>query len=346
MNDALKASWTGGYMNMSPSYVVIEDRITPGVTKYGEIDREAQIFSGSGTKTKWLYYTPDADEPKAKPVTQYTINGQVFKFANSEASSSSVPKTIASPTGSVPAYFDGKFCTRESNTQDSTKYCKTVGQRPECTMDAMKGRLNLKRSSSFKLPSDVNALAGRLSWQWRCETPADVFLEFKQNAEDGGPLLLYDTNGDLVEETIKSMEEAGDQYVIESVAQYGSSMNPNCSEGLLPEVSIYTSNSGTYLKIEEFPDGTSKRTVQSSSSKSQADLIERKFRVSSAGGVEGAFHSCTSVDVSGACGDGSCCFTQVDPRVTCLDKGSNILYIRSNLKNTRKTSWFGSKKNK
>jgi len=383
MREALALSYHGGYGNISPSFVVVEDRIAPGVTKYGEIDRQAFMFSGNGTLSYWMYYTPDADEKAATQYTTLFVNGRRFNIPTTRQQDATVSSSrgLAGRGSSDSTEIEerltrenGAFCVKEYNNQDNEKYCHHIGEiLPKgtvdgkefvCTRDVMVQRFNLERKAGV---TDLPDGFSNLSWQWRCETPDTVYKEVNK---DKGVFPAYDFNGDLVEESIYSMKRedtgastdpaASRDYVIRSVAQGAGGENPMCvSSGFLPTMAIYTNNGvsaadqNTYLKIYEEvigADGERKRNVISSSGKKQVDLIERQYQLPRGVNFRGA-PSCSSLGRKIACDEvvpstSLCCFQGSMKTQTCFDTSSSILYIRSNLQDARGTSWFGQKVNK
>ncbi len=358
MRKALLTSYLGDYFSISPSFFVVEDRITPGVTKYGEIDRQAYMFSGNGTLSSWLYYTPDDDEAGATQHMTVFVNGQRFNIpttAQTDATVSTGSGLAGSGSGNSVEINDrlnrenGAFCTHEKNTADNEKYCHSIGEELEdgyiCTEARMIERFNLKRVAGVTaLPENY----ADLSWQWRCERPDTVYAEVTKPV---GGFPSYDFNGDLVEESIYMMKKQGSDYVIRSIAQGVGADNPNCvASGLLPEMSIYTNNQNVFLKIEEDAGNHRTRNVKSSSGKNQVDLIERQYQIPRGVGANiGGVASCASLGRTIGCDEkvpqgNLCCFQGSLRWQTCLDTSTNILYIRSILNNTRQTSWQGKKK--
>ncbi len=87
MRMALLASWqgsmSGNTSRNSASVLIVEDRLSPDFNKYGDVDRNPYITSGSGTFTYQLLYplTPGQDNMRANmPVMDTWINGQYFPF--------------------------------------------------------------------------------------------------------------------------------------------------------------------------------------------------------------------------------------------------------------------------
>lgn len=396
MRLALLKSYTGGPSQMSPSYLLIEDRISPDVSKYGEIDREVYMLSGTGSLTKWYYYTPDADE---KAETQYMyliVNGQRFNIPTTSSNTVNTQyEELTTDTVHVAASVSDaekqaikerlirehwQFCQREQNTQDNEQYCCAAADQStcpakqkkrgsdaetQCSDEELVKRFDLLRVGATTLPDNPE----QLSWQWRCTSQAAVFKEIEE--ADGGFFPQYDINGDLQEETIYRMRErlgaatggAADApvlgYSVSFVSQGAGGNNPLCVEtGLRNEMRIRTKNSNTYLTIDEMAPaaGNNRRKVKSKSGKEQVDLIERQYQLNRGAdfttqrlmGASGEVLSCATPGDKIACdapppSSDLCCNADNMSDKTCLDTNTNILYIRSVLRDQRQTWWSGQK---
>ena len=65
----------------SASILFVEDRLSPDFNKYGDLDRDPFIASGSGTFTYNLLYPMDVGDPATNsPIMDVYINGQHFPF--------------------------------------------------------------------------------------------------------------------------------------------------------------------------------------------------------------------------------------------------------------------------
>ncbi|MBF0386475.1 MAG: hypothetical protein HQL20_01305 [Candidatus Omnitrophica bacterium] len=78
------------FKRQSVSIHVVQDRLSPGLAKYGAVDRRPAIMSGSGSLTTGLMYPVewiDVSDPKknAIGVTELTVNGQTFELTGSAA---------------------------------------------------------------------------------------------------------------------------------------------------------------------------------------------------------------------------------------------------------------------
>ena len=90
----------------SASVLIIEDRLSPDVSKYGALDRTPYIANGSGTFSYELLYglTPGLDDMQANmPVMDFYINGQYFPLTTA-AYRAFVTLPKDNPTGAIPGF--------------------------------------------------------------------------------------------------------------------------------------------------------------------------------------------------------------------------------------------------
>ncbi len=73
----------GNSSRNNASFLILEDRLSPAVTRYGVLDRQPIMIMGGGSMTNRLYNISDWDQLKDDiPVMDMKINGQAFKFKN------------------------------------------------------------------------------------------------------------------------------------------------------------------------------------------------------------------------------------------------------------------------
>ncbi len=85
MRMAMLASWNGSKAGTpshnSASILFIEDRLSPDIGKYGDLDRNPFVANGSGTFSFELLYPLDVGEVASNlPIMDVYINGQHFPF--------------------------------------------------------------------------------------------------------------------------------------------------------------------------------------------------------------------------------------------------------------------------
>ena len=110
MRMAMLKSWEGSkkanISRNSASVLIIEDRLSPEVGKYGALDRTPYIANGSGIFSYELLYglTPGQDDMDANmPVMDFYINGQYFPLTTAAYRKYiTLPKGI--PTGAIPGF--------------------------------------------------------------------------------------------------------------------------------------------------------------------------------------------------------------------------------------------------
>jgi hypothetical protein len=85
MRMAMLASWNGSKAgntsHNTASILFVEDRLSPDLNKYGDLERNPFVASGSGTFTYELLYPVDVGEAATMlPIQDVYINGQHFPF--------------------------------------------------------------------------------------------------------------------------------------------------------------------------------------------------------------------------------------------------------------------------
>ena len=115
MRMAMLASWNGSKnrnaSRNNAAVLFVEDRLSPDFNKYGDLDRNPFVASGSGTFSYRLFYALDEDElggPASNlPITDMYINGQHFPFTTASYVTN---KTI---TGSTECSSDCQASTSQ-----------------------------------------------------------------------------------------------------------------------------------------------------------------------------------------------------------------------------------------
>jgi hypothetical protein len=109
MRMAMLESWTGSQhsntAHNTSQVLIIEDRLSPDSSKYGDLDRNPMITMGGGTFSYEMFYpVDDNEEGTNQPIMDIYINGQHFPFAEGAF----VTKTLTPPT-SCPMGSSGPF---------------------------------------------------------------------------------------------------------------------------------------------------------------------------------------------------------------------------------------------
>jgi hypothetical protein len=210
-------------------------------------------------------------------------------------------------------------------------------------------------------------------WQWK---PVKGLIgSIKINADDG-VYSSYDIDYDRKEEVIYAAKPApaGHPQIIARLSVFDSQkgdinlsiddtdrLNASVSEpmdmGIQKDVSVYTiTQDGTTLQIlqnKAFDPGTG-NFVRSVNRKDQIDVISRMFQLSNdtgrycpglgqppptipnSGGLPNPVEQCVNTKAPG----GGDCFNQRTVSMTCFDKGTNMLFIRSRLEERRGRKWI------
>ena len=102
MRMAMLASWNGSkaqnVSRNSASILFIEDRLSPDFNKYGDLDRNPYIASGSGTFSYMLLYPLASTEVSQNlPVMDVYINGQHFPFTTAAYVTNTMTRPASCP---------------------------------------------------------------------------------------------------------------------------------------------------------------------------------------------------------------------------------------------------------
>jgi len=117
MRMAMLASWkaseAGNTNRTSASVLYVEDRLSADSTKYGDLDRDPFVASGSGTFSFEMLYPMDPDEVKAMlPMMDIYINGQHFPLTTaSYVQNQEISKPAACPLPSADNCASACNCT-------------------------------------------------------------------------------------------------------------------------------------------------------------------------------------------------------------------------------------------
>lgn len=355
LKKVLKTSYFGGYSGMQAGVVHIEDRIAPGISRYGEVDRSAQLFSGAGVLSYWMFYTPDEDEKVKIKYTPYIINGKQYnipalteetKTTDISLSNGFIGEDIETIIGSDGFVSSSEKEIKDRLEREGGKFCRKIFRGTSFFCDTCLERFDLKRIGT--IPSTEEAT--KLSWQWLCLTPKEVYEQFKEYGENA---LSYDINGDLKIEKISMIQDNEDgTYRLIYKVFAGISVNPNCiTEGFRNQARILTYSDGISLTInEEASISGNSRHIQSRLNKKQRDIVERQYQINREISISGKMNiaknleRCRTYSAKQKCDanisdDDGCCFEGSRVMKDCIDTSTNILYIRSIIEHEKKSFW-------
>jgi len=360
---------TSAYKYNQVSYMIVEDRLSPDVAKYGSIERRPVIKTGAGSMSKGLFYSFDFDEESGLiPVTIVMINGKRFDLTSAAKYTASVcfdgtSVTMSRGDSAPVSEKNRERLEREFKSQGAGHFLtvKVRGNSGWYSVGA-DWRWDYNRNGDFSDDLWNRAdLIGRRSalalWQWGTADPFPSFAALS-GGEAPSPVSA-DVNGDLTEESVYWAEADNGCYtlgVIDPAAgdisseDAGDFADPDDVPGLKMDAAIYTQmEDGTVLEIRNggaFIPGTNDLSM-SVSKKRQLDVISRVWQlnrkmykaenfIARNPAVEVA---CGNPSVLTAAGEGGCCM-QDNQLKTCFDMSSRTLYIRSRIRDQRGRMWI------
>ena len=115
------ASKEGSGKRSSGSFLIFEDRLTGEFGKFGAVDRQPIVASGSGMMTAQLMQVTDWGDPDSIPETEVIVNGESFVFRTSgyaayvmALKSGNVAQIIqidaSTPSSARQEHFAGAYC--------------------------------------------------------------------------------------------------------------------------------------------------------------------------------------------------------------------------------------------
>jgi len=141
MRMAMLASWNGSkaqnIARNSASVLFIEDRLSPDMNKYGDLDRNQYIASGGGTFSYMLMYPLTAGSggdniPANLPIMDVYINGQHFPFTTASYTSANLQVPSCGSGSSQPLSPDQIQCLQ--NPTASQLGCM-MGAQVQCKLN-------------------------------------------------------------------------------------------------------------------------------------------------------------------------------------------------------------------
>ncbi len=355
MRKAMQASYIGGQHNNSKrnttSVLVYEDRLVPGFSKFGVVDRVPTVSSASGSMSRNLYMPIDWNEisnPSLVAVQDLKVNGQTFELATSAAIT--VTFTRATATGNMKREWDDK-CPVGG---ECYPWAYTVSAHGNANFTGDEDwQYDYDRDGNFAndlwMQGDKNLKASRLTralWKWQREDLSQ--LVSKIDAAKGN-YPVYDINGDFSEDTIFSLTLPGDgagsftANILDSMAgdistEDADNVPLDLRQGMKTEATIYSQmEDGTVLEIRNgkaYIPGTMNLS-RSVAQKHQYDVISRVYQLNPRMANPDAFitrnPNIERVDA---------CTGAANLMYSCFDKRLKILYIRSRISDMRGRKWI------
>lgn len=324
--------------------LLVEDRLNSDAGKYGAMDRIPIIAQGTATHSRNLFLPVDPGEYFNLPVMDLLVNGVRIPILTAGF------KTIVIDPIGEPFFYQKNFNSPTNNKWCDgvtracpvtvrppwcdTIICPTAGRlsqlccsTPDMTADE---RFDLDRNGSTDVPV---AERQYFAWQW-------IKIPVRNVAKN----MVVDVDNDLKEERV-ILAEGGTIIVIDS--QEGDAdftINTRDEQrgvkkpGFTQDMQMYTlSTDGTYYLIEEGKlFGPGRQFVRNSWRKDSIDIVSRQFQLSKNTGrfCSGPVLNTGETNPVEVCGN---CFSDISR--TCLDTGSNILYIRSRILDRHGRKW-------
>ncbi|MCP3685693.1 MAG: hypothetical protein GY861_23855 [bacterium] len=361
----------------SASVIIVEDRLSPEINKYGPLERTPYMAMGSGTFSRNLFYTTDWKEDHAVPRMDFFINGQHFIFTAgdykevdltvplpdvSSGRGSADTDTTCGTSGEncrilyrqvVADYMcstDDDFCSTPA-TIDGNPTSSSIDPCPPGDLLGHNDRFDLDRDGI----SDVDRNdRGSFVWQWKAQEGilANVDINEKEAKFE-----MIDIDNDLLEETIFKVDTTGDNnritkaYVLDFQDGDIDFATGGSDVGLQQDINVITrTENGTFLLVQEgsVVDPENGKKVRSLQRKDQVDIIQREINLTRNTGrfCDGDVRQ---PDVDGmvnpvmACNS---CFTPENREVTCFadgawDNGTRpTIFVRSRIEDRGGRMWL------
>lgn len=343
-----ESSQQGSAARNSGSFMLIEDRLSPAVGKYGPLDRQVFMSSGSGVMSYLLFRPVDwEDLPGDLPLTDVSVNGQDFVFRTAAAVKYTINPgsivandSITMQSGSDP---DAARLSEEGvwAWQSIVKYSEDWTGSADCS--------NMRRNAAKEKPCSAT-VQDKIPWKWKKVSWGEAASEINL---DDGVYPNYDIDGDRSEETIYKISgnsvwvidwNAGD---MDSGADEWEFEDEEDIPGLKETMEIVSMPvvAGDRNTLEVKEDGASRRAT-SFSSKSQMDIITRKFVLNPrmiGGGTLCSGGTPLQGSIEACCYGEGCCSSADNAYKTCFQYvdgyGKKVLYIRSRIQDERKSGW-------
>jgi hypothetical protein len=125
MRMAMLASWRGSQAGNtarnSASILFVEDRLSPDLNKYGDLERSPFIAQGSGTFSYYLLYPLDVGEAALNlPIMDIYINGQHFPLTTaSYVQDNTITPPVCGPTTAMSSAAAQSQCLNNCQPADS-----------------------------------------------------------------------------------------------------------------------------------------------------------------------------------------------------------------------------------